>query len=164
MNPVAFTVAFVCLCSACLPTPAAGQEDFTAGGLRAGDHVLVTSAAGIEAKGTVTDVSSGVLILDGVQLSGVDVERIDRLGDPLWNGALIGALVGALAGQDDQFGCSTNRASRLRCARTPAIALGLLGGLLDYARVGRHTVFERSPRVTVSAGRSQVNVTLSWND
>lgn len=125
--------------------------------------MLVTFLSGTKSKGTVTDVSVTGLLLDGVLVGPADVRTIERLGDPLWNGALIGVLVGALAGQDDQFGCAANRASRLQCARTPAIALGLLGGLIDYARVGRHTVFERVPRVTLSAGPRGVHLTLRWS-
>ena len=162
MSRLAFIVAIVCVFAACHARVAAAQGDFTARGLHAGDHVLVTLESGTPSKGTVTDVSATRLMLDGFLVDPADVRKIERLGDPLWNGALLGVLVGAFVGQDDQFGCATNRAARLRCARTPAIALGLLGGLMDYARVGRRTVFERAPRVTLSAGPRGVHLALRW--
>ena len=108
-------------------------------------------------------ISPAGLVLDGVRIPADDVRKVDRLGDPLWNGALIGLLVGSLFGQDDQFGCSASRSSRLDCAARPAIALGVVGALLDYSRVGRRTVFERAPLVTLSATHGRISVAMSWS-
>ena len=142
---------------------AVAQDDFSPGRLEVGDRVIVVWQSGGESRGKVTGMSPGGLLLDGVRISAVDVRKVDRLGDPLWNGALIGLFVGSLVGQDDQFGCSASISSRLHCAAKPAIALGVLGALLDYSRVGRRSVFERAPLVTVSATRGRLSVAMTWS-
>lgn len=161
MRPPAVLVASVVI-FASLTRVAAAQDDFTTRGLEVGNPVLVTLESGYESKGTVTGLSATELQLDGLPVDAASVRTIERLGDPWWNGALIGVLVGAVVGQDDQFGCDESRATRLRCARTPVIALGLLGGLMDYARVGRRTMFERGPVVSLAASPRGVLLAVRW--
>ena len=78
MGRLAFIVAIVCVFAACHARVAAAQDDFTARGLHAGDHVLVTLESGTPSKGTVTDVSATRLMLDGFLVDPADVRKIER--------------------------------------------------------------------------------------
>ncbi len=66
--------------------------------------------------------------------------RVDRRGDPLWNGLLLGMTTGAVLGASiDRTGCF--HGATLPCVLGPAAIFGALGAWFDHSRHGRTTVF-----------------------
>jgi hypothetical protein len=79
-----------------------------------------------------------------------DVAAIDRLGDPVWQGLVIGALAGATAGAIvPRRGCG-NGGSGL-CIGGPALLAAALGAWIDHTVVGRRRVY---PPTTVRSTRA----------
>jgi hypothetical protein len=138
--------------------------------------VYVLDDRGVEVSGTLVrlDPDSILLLIGGVEhrLEAARVRRIDRRGDSLRNGALIGAAVGVAmgllaAGMSDCPGTDPGGG----CAGTRAAALVLSTGIyaavgagIDALVVGRTTVYEaptasaRRPR----GGRVAINMGLQW--
>jgi len=124
---------------------AQAQNTFSDVRLSAGDRVHVTLLSGETVKGKVAVVSSGTIGVNGRNLTPPEVRRIDKVGDSLWNGALIGFAIGAVVGQDRQLGCfNSGSSSRIRCALLPGLAYGAIGVLIDRLHEKRKTVFANS--------------------
>ena len=130
--------------------------------LRTGQRVAVTDAAGTQVTGTLTDLSAASL---SVQLPAgratfaeAQVQRIERIGDPLWNGALIGLGAGVAGGL---VSVAASDCPDLLCGLVagPSMALGgalgLTGGLLvDRALQRRMVVFSRGEVRGLQPGHS----------
>jgi hypothetical protein len=118
--------------------------------------VHVIDGRGLETTGVIRRVTSDSLV---IMLAGGDdrafpaghVARIERRGDSLENGALIGAVVGALPmlllGSDCHESCATEVAA---LGVISAGVYGLLGAGIDAMLVGRTTVY----RLGSTAGRA----------
>lgn len=121
-------------------SPAYAQGDFGALRLKPGDVVYVSPPSGPEIRGRVTFVSPAAIAVEGVEVKPEPGLRIQRRGDPLWDGALYGAVVGALLGVVVGTQCEV-RGSFAKCVASGAAWLGGLGLLVDIWRVGRTTIY-----------------------
>jgi hypothetical protein len=130
-----------------------------------GHTVYVLDDAGIETKGTVNDVSSSALVLDvnGAlrQIDGSRIRQVDRYGDSLWNGFLIGAGVGAAAAliSDPQYkpceGQPLTQCADYQVGRRVAIVpvMGAAGAGIDALVRRRHLVYLASNKPSASRAR-----------
>jgi hypothetical protein len=143
--------------------------------LHSGSTVYVTDTTGTETKGTIVDVSASSLILD---VNGFDrrmdqgsVRDVQRHGDSLWNGMLIGVAVGASAMlmADPRYERCANDTQKL-CANPQmgqrVLAVGIMGAVgagIDALISGRHYLYlapgqrpseARAPAVSVPLSRS----------
>lgn len=166
----AFTIATI-LSSILWASPARAQPDFSGLKVRPGDFVYVTDASGVVVGGPLTKLSPLVLTIDGHEFKPAPGLKIERLGDSLWNGTLIGMAVGAgLAAVAGGQGC----ASREDCPPIGAIVAGgvafygAVGAFIDWRIKGRTVVYEAplvatpSVRVTpwLTTARKAVRVTV----
>jgi hypothetical protein len=111
------------------------QSDFSSLKAAPGDVVYVIDANGVEIGGPLTTVSPGFLSIGSYQFDAGQVLKIDRRGDPSWNGALVGAGVTALF-----------TGGSVRCGRCFAGWVGFwsaVGWLIDRDHVGRTTIYRR---------------------
>jgi hypothetical protein len=133
--------------------PAIGQvvDEALARTVRPGQQIFVTTRTAGEKRGRFVRVSSGAVVLtsDGAEQSIplADVGWIERRGDPLWNGALIGAGVfGFAMAAGAGASCSPNCASTVTGGWLLGGAFGAgVGTLLDAAIRGRTLVYGRRP-------------------
>jgi hypothetical protein len=143
--------------------------------LHSGNTVYVTDTTGTETKGKVVEVSGSALVLDvkGVhrRMDQSSVRHVQRHGDPLWNGLLIGVAVGASAMlvADPRYEPCTNSPKTL-CANSQmgqrVLAVGIMGAGgagIDALIGGRRYVYlapgqrlqgAQSPFVPPPIGRS----------
>jgi hypothetical protein len=117
-------------------------------GLRAavGDQVYVTDpATGVEVGGRITALTPSRLSIDGYSFAPIEGLKIERPGDPVWDGALIGLGLGSLIGA---AACGDGR--RWSCVKSAGITYGLLGAIIDFAHDGRRTIYRGgAPRTTM---------------
>ena len=121
--------------------------------VRPGQTVYVIDDTGTESRGTLTSLSPTQLSYDvnGIarQLDAARVRQVQRYGDSLWNGTLIGVLI-ALPGMliaDPQYKpCTTDPSGR--CAENDAAyrvaAVGIFGAIgagIDALMRSRHQLF-----------------------
>jgi hypothetical protein len=143
--------------------------------LHPGSTVYVTDNAGTETKGTIVDVSASALVLDvnGIhrRLDRSSVQGVQRHGDSLWNGMLIGVAVGAsmMLIADPRYERCTNDTQKL-CANSQmgerVLAVGMMGAAgagIDaligrrryvYLAPGQRSPGARAPAVSVPLARS----------
>jgi hypothetical protein len=121
--------------------------------LHAGNTVFVIDNAGSETKGKIVDVSASAMVLDvnGTRrrMEEDSVRQVQRFGDSVWNGLLVGASVGA-AGMliaDPTYEPCQNDPQKL-CAdpqtgqRVLAVGVtGAVGAGIDALIRGRHQVY-----------------------
>ena len=79
-------------------TVAEAQTDFTSLRIKPGDFVYITSSSGVQVGGILETIAPDSLSLAGRTFKPEPGLRIERRGDPIWDGAAIGAGVGLLAG------------------------------------------------------------------
>lgn len=141
--------------------------------------VYVLDDAGIEVSGKLLRLNpdSLVVLVDGVEhrLDAVRVKRIEKRGDSLRNGALIGAVVGAamgllVAGMSDCPGtdpggsCPGSRAAAFLLSTGVYAAIGTG---IDALVVGRTTLYE-APTTPPQSARTQhgrrvaINLSVQW--
>src|SRR5687767_1478163 len=78
---------------------AEAQTDFSGLAAQPGDRVWVTSPSGTEVGGLITELTpSRLSIGDHHHFNAVEGLKIERAGDSLTNGIVIGAAIGALLG------------------------------------------------------------------
>jgi hypothetical protein len=136
------------LCAACViavPRSAGAQADFGATTIVKGQVVRVTEPSGVWLQGEVTDVMPATLTVGGHVFQPRPGLKVERLGDAIWNGAVIGFGIGALfGGAIDRTSCHSRKTPG--CVIKPGLVFGVAGALIDRAIVGRRTVFVgRSP-------------------
>lgn len=130
----------VAACALLGTNEAQGQTDFAATTLEPGDDVRVTQPSGLQLNGVVTGVSPTVLTVDRYPIQPEQELRVERSGDPLWNGFAIGFVTGSVLGASiGRRGCF--HGSTAGCVAKPGLVFGAIGALIDRARVGRTTVF-----------------------
>ncbi len=146
-------------------SPAHAQSDFSALHIDLGDRIYVVQVSGVEVGGPVTGLTPSRLSIGQYEFKPEPGLRIERSGDPLWNGFFIGAGVGVLGGL---VSCSEPE-----CAVAGAVVYGLFGALVDWAHVGRTKIYQireapavakRSVRIApvLTSDRRTVRVTLSF--
>jgi hypothetical protein len=114
------------------------QSDFGGLNVAPGDVVYVIDANGVEISGPLTTVSPNVLSIGSYQFDAGKVLKIDRRGDPSWNGALVGAGVSALLSGGSVVACG-------RCIAPWVGFWGAIGWLIDRDHIGRTTIYRRGP-------------------
>lgn len=118
-----------------------------------GATVYVIDSSGGETRGKVREVSSSALVLsvDGIdrRLEADTVRQVQRYGDSLWNGLLIGMAVatpGMLIADPTYDPCPGDPSRR--CANSQVgqriLGIGLMGAIgaaVDAAIRGRHQIY-----------------------
>ena len=157
--------------SAPAQTPVAAEPVMKIEGL---PTVYLTDLRGIEYRGQLLRMDPAEVVLSGEKGERIfkrsDIVQIEKRGDSLKNGTLIGAAIGLLAGVgalsaadcpgDQQDSCTGARAAFF------VTAVGiytLIGTGIDAAIQGR-TIIYRAPRVTVRLGPAgaAAGLTLRW--
>jgi hypothetical protein len=133
-------VLAILICAA-MPGRAWAQDDFSHLKVKLGQFVYVTdAAAGVEVSGPLESLSPWVLTVDGYTFEPKPGLKIERRGDSLWNGALIGFGLGAFL-----FYPVVSEVGPAGAFRPINGCLWAgIGGLIDYAHVGRTTIYDRS--------------------
>jgi hypothetical protein len=148
---------------------AEAQADFSGLQARPGDQVWVTTAGGVEVSGKIADVQPRLLTIEQHRFEPEPGLRIERAGDSLLNGIVIGGAVGAVIGATVAAEACLHT-SNVRCVIGGVIGYGALGALIDWLRTGRTVIFEGKPvvdatrvRVQMAAnGRRAVLVTVAF--
>jgi hypothetical protein len=119
--------------------------DFSHLPIKAGDKIYVTEAAtGVEVSGPVKTITPGALALNGYSFTPESTLKIERPGDPLWDGALIGWGVGALLGSTVGAEACLHRA-QWHCVVEGGVTYALFGIVIDFAHKGRRTIYKGAP-------------------
>jgi hypothetical protein len=127
--------------------------------LHSGNTVYVTETTGTETKGKIVEVSATSLVLDvnGIQrrLDQGSVQDVQRRGDSVWNGLLIGAAVGASAMllADPTYERCANDPQRL-CANSHMGERVLAVGVMGAAGAGIDALIGHRRYVYVAPDRS----------
>ena len=127
-----------------IPAVASAQGSFAGIGIHPGDVVRVTVAAtGDRTKGEVETITPDLIRIDGVDFTPSSVSRVERAGDPVWDGAILGGLFGVLASTSRSESCLDQTARQ--CLIGNVVAWGLVGTTIDYMHDRYTTVY---PQVT----------------
>ena len=121
---------------------AAAQTDFTSLRLAPGDKVFVVDTNGVEVGGHITSIRRDTLTIGKYEFGLEPGLKIERSGDSLVNGIAVGGAIGLGLGVSTCFGYS-------RCVVTQGMFWGIFGGLIDWAHVGRTTIY-RVPSASAS--------------
>jgi len=113
---------------------AAAQTDFTSLRLAPGDKVFVVDTNGVEVGGLITSIRRNTLSIGKYDFGLESGLKIERSGDSLVNGIAVGGAIGLGLGVSTCFGYS-------RCVVTQGMFWGIFGGLIDWAHVGRTTIY-----------------------
>lgn len=122
--------------------------------VRSGRTIYVTDASARETKGVLVKVTDTALtmLVDGkeTEIPALSVRQVEKRGDSLRNGFLIGAAIGgasaaaALANCDTECRGSDDKLDAGFFVAVIAAEFGGIGALIDYAIPGR-TVVYRAP-------------------
>ena len=129
----------------------------------ASEEVFVRMHDGVEMRGNLLSLGSGSLLLfvDGSRREiPVDaVDRIQRRGDRVTNGALIGAAIGA-----SLWGITVAQhgGEMLPYAFGAAIGYGLVGAGVDAMISGRTTIYSRPTSAATRAGGKRGGIALRF--
>ena len=122
--------------------------------LHPGDTIFVTTREGNETRGTLVRLTSTSLVISvgrgEREILAVHIQSIEKRGDPLWNGALIGAgLFGVIAALPAAIvGCDGCRGG-VAGVVLEGVAIGAAFGMLvDWLHQGRTPIY-RAPPATV---------------
>lgn len=138
MRPMSFALAL--LATLGLATPVHAQLDFSSLDLRPGDPIYVTQPSGVEIGGRLTRISPMLLEINGYQFKPEPGLKIERRGDSLLNGTLIGLAVGALAGATiGAEGCL--HSPLWPCVIGGGATWAAIGAFIDWRRVGRTRIY-----------------------
>lgn len=132
--------SFVALSSSSLT--AQTGPDFSKLKIKIGDTIYVTDRrSGVEVSGPLTRVSPSELSIDGYAIKAAPGLKIERRGDPVWDGLLMGLFGGMAVGSMTAAGeCSVNRPG-WQCTVESGAGFALIGAFIDWRHVGRTTVF-----------------------
>ena len=113
--------------------------------LALGDTIYVQDVTGRTTEGVLEAVSSAGLTVKSpglFEFSADQIVKITKNGDPIWDGALKGGALGFAFGLFN-IGCD----SRVKCSILGALGDAALGAFIDWAHVGRRTIYrnERQP-------------------
>ena len=131
------TVLLVCVLSM---STVSAQTDFSGLKIRIGEITYVTNPDGTQISGRLTALSPAALSIDGYQFRALPGMKIQRLGDPIWDGAVSGLAAGLFFGMLSASGeCGVDWSSR-RCIASGAMWGAVIGAGIDFLHVGRTTV------------------------
>jgi hypothetical protein len=132
----------LCLSAA---TAALAQTPLTAVSLH--QEVRVTDDRGGQVEGRVDALAADSLTVNGRLFTAARIARIERKGDRLWNGLIIGAGVGVFLPLLPTEACSNQ--SRGGCIASGIVTGALLGLAIDAVHRGYTTVYRAERRSTV---------------
>jgi hypothetical protein len=116
--------------------------DFTGLPIKPGDTIFVTDlASGVEVGGRLRALSAGALSIDGYEFRPAAGLRIERRGDPIWDGAAYGFGVGVLAGITIGAEACLHRPA-WHCVVESGVSYAAVGTLMDWRHKGRTRVYE----------------------
>jgi len=138
---IAAVILFAC------SAPARAQADLQRLKLSIGDRVDVTDRAGVVTTGVLTNVTGASVEAGNRDFPLDSVLKVDRRGDSIWSGLIIGAGVGLLLSPVSEEGCL--HGSRVPCVVGPMLLYGGIGALIDWGHEGKTTIY----RATPSAGK-----------
>jgi hypothetical protein len=119
----------------------AAQADFGGIELQPGDIVYVTEPSGIKVAGRVSRLSPSVLAIQQYEFTPMAGLKIERRGDPIWDGAVQGAIVGLGLGFLTASGECGVDWPKWKCTLAGAGWLGAIGTLVDWLHVGRTQIY-----------------------
>lgn len=135
---------------------AEAQADFAAVKLKPGDVIYVTTPSGAELSGRLGRLSPTTLSIDGYDFKPEAGLKVEKRGDPLWDGTAIGLLaglaIGAFTAADE---CGTEW-SLAQCALAGAGWGSLLGLVIDWQHSGRTLVYSGASSTSQPEMRSVV--------
>jgi hypothetical protein len=117
--------------------------DFSTLNLKLGDHVAVTASDGTQTTGVITAMNRDAFRVGAVDLSATSPTLVERIGDPIWDGAAWGVGVAAI----QAVGQCT-----VRCGAKLAVIYGAIGAIIDASIKGRTRVYGSSD--TIGRGTS----------
>lgn len=135
------TLAAASIISVASASHASAQADFSTVNVKAGDVIYVTTLAGAQISGRIARLTSTTLSIDGYDFKPELGLKIEKLGDRLWDGSVIGAVAGLALGlfsAADECGIDWSVA---RCSLAGAAWGGGLGLLIDWQHKGRTVVY-----------------------
>lgn len=142
----------------------------------AGDRLGIVDGAGATMWGRLVRITpADVEIVDASgharAFAAGEIRRIERRGDSLRNGVVLGAFIGgalggAIAGSMDLMGNSGGLGTFMRGAAVIGGVGGTVGLALDAVHVGRSTIYDAAPPST-SGGQAGVSgpgvqISLRW--
>jgi hypothetical protein len=139
----------VCLAVIAIGSPAAAAAaqstpDFSQLHVNVGDKVYVTDMmTGVEVSGPLTSLTATELGINGHVFAPAPGLKIQKAGDPIWDGTLIAAGLGTLSGTTIGSEACLHH-SLWPCAISGALSYGLIGALIDSLHTGRTRIY-RSP-------------------
>ena len=123
--------------------PARAQADLQRLKKSIGDRVDVTDRGGVITTAVLTDVSGATIQAGNRDFPLDNVLKIDRRGDSVWSGFIIGAGFGLLVSPIWQEGCL--HGSPVPCVVAPMLVYGGIGALIDLAHEGKTTIYRAVP-------------------
>ena len=132
--------------------PAGAQTDFGRLQVQPGDLIYVTPPSGVEVAGPLTRISPFLLEIDGHQFKPEPGLEIERRGDSVMNGMLLGLGIGAIAGVTIGAESCLHR-PLWHCGVGASITYGAIGALIDWLRVGRTLIFRGAATASGQSSR-----------
>jgi hypothetical protein len=128
--------------AACAIVPArawAQEDDFTHLKAKIGQRLEVTGA-GAKVVGVLTELTPQRVIVGDREFVPGPGLKIEKRGDPLWNGAAYGFAIGAVLGPT--IGAESCRDAPVwHCVVAGGAVWAGIGALIDWAHAGRTTVY-----------------------
>jgi hypothetical protein len=140
MPRLIMAAAILLACSA----PARAQADLQRLKLSIGDRVDVTDRGGVITTGVLTDVTGNMVQAGNRDFPLDSVLKVDRHGDSIWSGLIIGAGFGLILSPIAQEGCL--HGSPVPCVIGPMLLYGGIGALIDWGHEGKTTIYRAAPR------------------
>lgn len=140
-----FTGVATCLITL-LAVPTMAQEGFNELAITPGDVIYVTDSAGITVSGPLKTISPSNLTIDGHEFKPAAGLTIERRGDSVRNGTLIGLAFGAgLGAMVAGLGECPERSCRGPAIITPAVVYAVVGAVIDWRHKGRTLIYRGRP-------------------
>jgi hypothetical protein len=139
MHRLIMAAAILFACSA----PARAQASLERLKLSLGDRVDVTERSGVITTGVLTDVTAAAVQAGNRDFPIDSVLKVDRRGDSIWSGFIIGAGFGLLLSPIAQEGCL--HGSGVPCVVVPMLVYGGIGALIDWGHEGKTTIYRATP-------------------
>jgi hypothetical protein len=139
MPRLMLAAVFLFACSA----PARAQGSLERLKLSLGDRVDVTERSGVITTGVLTDVTATAVQAGNRDFPIDSVLKVERRGDSVWDGLLIGAGIGLILSPIAQEGCLSG--SKIPCVLGPMAVYGGIGALIDLGHEGKTTIYRAAP-------------------
>ena len=145
--------------------------DFSRLEIKVGDILYVTDPGGVEVSGPLAARSPAALKINGYTFQPEPGLKIERRGDPIWDGALIGFGAGALIGGTIAAEACLHQ-PRWHCVVGGGVGYSAVGAFIDWAHKGRTVIYDarlhalgRAARYVfpvISPQQKAIAVTLSF--